>query len=55
MLDIKEVWHDFQKMNKVDCILIHLKNNDQRIHITSAVSSCTFIQKHYRCKLVQKQ
>ncbi|KAF6038739.1 ADRBK2 [Bugula neritina] len=35
MMEIKQVWPELQKMNKVDCILIHLKDNDQRIHITS--------------------
>ncbi|XP_067934508.1 G protein-coupled receptor kinase 3-like [Watersipora subatra] len=35
MLEIKEVCANLHKMNKVDCILICLKDNDQKIFITS--------------------
>ena len=41
MLDIKEVYPDFQKLNKTEnCIVIQLKS-DQKIAITSPVSSAS--------------
>ena len=39
MMDIKEVSRDFQKLNKTEnCIVLHLKN-ENKVVITSPVSS----------------
>lgn len=48
MLEIKDVYPELQKMNKSDCVLIHLKN-DQKVYIKSEV--CVYSINVYICLL----